>query len=210
MLARAGVLQGQAAALHWQYHDGFAEAFPDVDLRRSVFVADGPCPTASGGTATADLMLHLIGRRHGEDLAVEIADQMVYNAFRDGDGAQRVSVQARRGMRNAHVAEAGRMMGARTEDPMTPAQIAEEIGISTRQLERLFSRYMHCSPKKYATDMRLEKARNLLLQTEIPITEVALACGFASASHFSRVYRGRYGEPPSSDRASPGRVRAMA
>ena len=210
ILARAGLLDGEPAAIHWQFHDGFAEAFPEVELRRTVFAADGRFPTASGGTATADLMLHLIGEAHGPDLAMEIADQMVYNAVRDAGGAQRLSVQARHGMRNAHVSEAIRMMGEATEDAMSPSAIARRLGISTRQLERLFHRHLRCSPKKYATDIRLNKARNLLLQTEISITEIAQACGFGSSSHFSRVYRERYGISPSSQRAFPVRREALS
>lgn len=203
ILARAGLLDGEPATVHWQFHDGFEEAFPRVELRRSVFACDGRFPTASGGTATADLMLHLIGEAHGPDLAMEIADQMVYNAVRDAGGAQRLSVQARHGMRNAHVSEAIRMMGAATDEPLPPSEIARRLGISTRQLERLFHRHLGCSPKKYATDIRLNKARNLLLQTETSITEIAQACGFGSSSHFSRVYRARYGISPSLQRAIP-------
>lgn len=204
VLARAGLLDGRRATVHWQFHDGFEENFPEVHLHRSVFVADGKYPTASGGTATADLMLHLIARKHGEDLSVAVADQMVYNAARSGDAAQRFSVQSRFGMRNAHVTEAVRLMTETTEEPLSPAEIADHLNISTRQLERLFKRYMKCSPKKFATDMRLERARNLLLQTEISITEVAHACGFASTGHFSRVYRTRYGVTPTRQRARTG------
>ena len=206
ILAEAGLLDGEPAAIHWQFHDGFAEAYPEVDLRRSVFVSDGKYPTASGGTATADLVLHIIGEAHGPDLAVEIADQMVYNAVRDASGAQRLSVQARHGMRNQHVSEAIRLMADATEETLSTAEIADRLGISTRQLERLFGRYLQCSPKKYATTIRLNKARNLLLQTEISITEIAQACGFGSASHFSRVYRERYGVSPSLQRALPSPI----
>ncbi len=201
VLAEAGLMAGEPAAIHWAFHDGFVESFPDIQLKRSVFVADTRHPTASGGTATADLMLHLIAAEHGNDLALAVADQMVYNAVRDGTGEQRLSVEARHGIRNAHVVEAIRMMGERLDDPPSPSEIATARGISMRQLERLFERHVKCSPKKYATDMRLEKARNLLLQTESSVTDIALACGFGSSSNFSRVYRARYGVTPTMARA---------
>ncbi len=203
ILARAGLLDGQRASIHWEFHDRFEEEFPRVQLSRSVFVADARYPTASGGTATADLMLHLIGETHGYDLSVAVADQMVYNAVRSGTAAQRVSIQARNGMRNAHVAEAIRLMGQTTDAPISPKEIARQIGITTRQLERLFKRYMRRSPKRYGTELRLEKARNLLLQTEISVTEIACACGFDSSSHFSRVYRAHFGVAPTTQRPHP-------
>jgi transcriptional regulator GlxA family with amidase domain len=165
-----------------------------------VFVADEKIITASGGTATADLMLHLIERDHGRDLAVNVADQMVYNAVRDATAEQRVSLQSRHGMRNPHMAKAIQKMGDTLETPVSPTVIAEEIGISTRQLERLFGKYLNCSPKKYYIEMRLEKARHLLIQTEKSITEIALACGFESSGHFARMYRAAFGITPTLQR----------
>ncbi|MEM9550822.1 MAG: GlxA family transcriptional regulator [Pseudomonadota bacterium] len=204
VLAEAGFLDDMKAAIHWEYHDSFMEAFPEVNLVRNVFVADEKHVTASGGTATADLMLNLIERDHGHDLSVAVADQMVYNSVREATAEQRVSLQSRNGMRNAHLAKAIQIMQERLEDPISPALIAERVGISTRQLERLFGKYLNSSPKKFFMEMRLERARNLLIQSEASVTEVALACGFDSPGHFSRVYRAAFGIPPiqQSDRRS--------
>ncbi|MCT4553666.1 MAG: GlxA family transcriptional regulator [Pelagimonas sp.] len=200
LLASAGFLDGMKTSIHWEYHDAFAEEFPDVPLVRNVFVADEKHMTASGGTATADLMLHLIERDHGHDLSVAVADKMVYNAVRNATAEQRVSLQSRNGMRNAHMVRAIQRMQAAISEPVSPSLIAEEIGISTRQLERLFGKYLNTSPKRFYMEMRLERARNLLVQTENSVTEVALACGFESAGHFSRVYRSCFGITPNSQR----------
>ncbi|WP_073250782.1 GlxA family transcriptional regulator [Shimia gijangensis] len=197
IFAKAGFLDGVQAAIHWEFHDSFMEEFPEVALVRNVFVADEKFITASGGTATADLMLHLIENAHGHDLAVAVADQMVYNAVRDATAEQRVSLQSRHGMRNPHMAKAIQRMNDTLDAPISPALIAEEIGISARQLERLFGKYLNCSPKKYYVEMRLERARNLLVQTDRSITDIALACGFESPGHFSRVYRANFGVSPS-------------
>ncbi|MGR3761604.1 GlxA family transcriptional regulator [Roseobacteraceae bacterium NS-SX3] len=196
ILAKAGFLDGMQAAIHWDYHDSFMEEFPEVNLVRNVFVADEKYITASGGTATADLMLHLIERGHGYDLSVAVADQMVYNAVRNATAAQRVSLQSRNGMRNKHLAKAIQIMHDRLDDPVSPALIAQDLGISTRQLERLFGKYVNSSPKKYFMEMRLERARHLLLQTEASVTEIAMACGFDSPGHFARVYRAAFGVTP--------------
>lgn len=200
ILAKAGLLDGMRAAIHWDYHEAFAEEFPEVDLTPSVFVADEKVVTASGGTATADLMLHLIAEAHGEELATAVADQLVYNTVREGTAEQRVSIQSRHGIRNPHLSFAIARMAETLEEPLSPAQIAREIGISTRQLERLFGRYLNASPKKYQLDLRLQKARQLLLQTEMPVTEIGFACGFKSTGHFSRSYRAHFGVAPSSQR----------
>lgn len=201
VLAKAGFLDDVETALHWAWHDLFTEEFPDVRLVRNVFVARGKIITASGGTAAADLMLHLIGRAHGEDLATEVADQMVYNAVREGTAAQRVSIQSRHGMRNEHLKRAIAIMEEAIETPMSPSLIAEELGISTRQLERLFGRYLNSTPKHYFMEMRLHRAQNLLVQSEQSVTEIAMACGFLTTSHFSKVYRAHFGRSPLSQRA---------
>lgn len=202
VLARAGFLNGMEAAIHWDYHDLFTEKFPEVRLVRNVFVAHEKIITASGGTAAADLMLHLIGAEHGAALATAVADQMVYNAVREGSAPQRVSLQSRYGMRNAHVVRAIAMMEENIEDPPTPFDIAEEIGITTRQLERLFTKYLNATPKAYLMQMRLHRARNLLVQSEQSITEIAVACGFSSNSHFSKVFRSHFGRSPVSHRTT--------
>ncbi|WP_293572699.1 GlxA family transcriptional regulator [Phaeobacter sp.] len=202
ILAEGGLLDELQAAIHWEYHDSFMEAFPEVNLVRNVFVADEKHMTASGGTATADLMLHLIERDHGNDLAVSVADQMVYNAVRNATAEQRVSLQSRNGMRNAHLVHAIQRMKETIETPVSPSVIATELGISTRQLERLFGKYLNSSPKKYYTEIRLERARNLLVQTEASVTDIALSCGFESPGHFSRVYKAAYGVTPVLQRSS--------
>lgn len=201
VLAEAGLLDGVRTALHWVYHDAFMEEYPDVNLVRNVFVADEKFVTASGGSATADLMLHFIGQTHGTELATAVADQMVYNVVREASAEQRVSLQARHGMRKPHLARAIDYMKTAIEEPVSTADIAAHIGISTRQLERLFGRYLNCSPGKYYLEMRLEKARNMLLQSECSVTDAAVATGFKSATHFTRVYRGAFGVAPGQQRA---------
>lgn len=193
VLAEAGFLDGVEAALHWGYHDLMAERFPLVRLCRGVFVAGPRFDTAAGGTAAADLVLHLVARAHGPDLATAVADQMLYNAVREGSALQRVSVQARHGMRNAHLLQAVRLMEDSLEAPLRPAEVASRLGISTRQLERLFDRHLGTSPKRFAMDLRLTRARNLLVQTEQSVAEIAMASGFNSTSQFSRAFRARFG-----------------
>ena len=202
VLAKAGFLDGVEASIHWEFHDLFAESFPEVALVRNVFVANQKIVTASGGTAAADLMLHLIAVEHGTDLAVAVADQMVYNAVREGTAAQRVSLQSRYGMRSAHMTRAIEMIEENIETPIAPFAIAACLGISTRQLERLVGKYLNTSPKRYIVERRLHRAKNLIAQTELPIAQIAMACGFNSTSHFSKVFRSQFGNSPLSRRTT--------
>ena len=202
VLAEARLLDGRKATIHWENHDGFAEAFPQVDLFRSVFVHDGNRITAAGGTSSIDLVLHMIALAHGDALATEIADQMLHTAIRTDQDSQRLSIPTRIGVRHTRLAAVIARMEANLEDPISPAQLAADAGMSTRQLERLFRRYLNRSPKRYYMETRLSRARNLLMQTELPIIEVALASGFSSPSHFSKCYRAQYGSTPYRERGT--------
>ncbi|MCR9139306.1 MAG: GlxA family transcriptional regulator [Alphaproteobacteria bacterium] len=199
VLAKTGLLDGKSCAIHWAYHDILSEEFPAIRLRRSVYVSDEPIVSASGGPAAADLMLHMISEAHGHDLASQIADQMVYNAVRSGVSEQRLSFSARFGMRNHKIVRAFRIMESHVEDRVKTTEIASELGITVRQLQRLFNRFVGKSPARVYSEIRLDKARNLLLQTDMSVTEVSVACGFGSTSNFSKSYREYFGHSPNSE-----------
>lgn len=203
-LAKAGLLDGRKATIHWENQDGFLEEFEDVKLTKSVFVMDGNRWTTAGGTSSLDLMLKVIAADHGEDLANTVADQLIYNAIRTDQDTQRLSIPTRIGVRHPKLSQVIQMMEANIEDPISPADLAEDVGMSTRQLERLFRRYLNRSPKRYYMELRLQKARNLLMQTDMSVINVALACGFASPSHFSKCYRSHYNTTPYRERGTQG------
>lgn len=201
-LAKAGLLDGKRATIHWENQDSFAEEFDEVTLTKSVFVVDGNRITTAGGTASIDLMLKLIAEDHGEDLANLVADQLIYTSIRTDQDTQRLSIPTRIGVRHPKLGQVIRMMEQNIEDPISPAQLATDVAMSTRQLERLFRRYLNRSPKRYYMELRLGKARNLLMQTDMSVINVALACGFASPSHFSKCYRAHYDTTPYRERGS--------
>jgi len=201
-LARAGLLDGKKATIHWENQDSFAEEFDDVELTKSVFVIDGNRMTTAGGTSSIDLMLKLIADDHGEDLANSVADQLIYSSIRTDQDTQRLSVPTRIGVRHPKLSQVIQMMETNIEEPISPSILAKDVGMSTRQLERLFRRYLNRSPKRYYMELRLQKARNLLMQTDMSVINVALACGFASPSHFSKCYRAHYDTTPYRERGS--------
>jgi transcriptional regulator GlxA family with amidase domain len=203
-LAKAGLLDGKKATIHWENQDGFLEEFEDVKLTKSVFVVDGNRLSTAGGTSSIDLMLKLIAADHGDEVANTVADQLIYSSIRTDQDTQRLSIPTRIGVRHPKLSQVIQMMEANIEDPISPADLAEEVGMSTRQLERLFRRYLNRSPKRYYMELRLQKARNLLMQTDMSVINVALACGFASPSHFSKCYRAHYNTTPYRERGTQG------
>ena len=203
-LAKAGLLDGKRATTHWENHDSFSESFEDVQLTKSVFVIDGNRMSTAGGTSSIDLMLTVIANDHGEELANSVADQLIYSTIRTDQDTQRLSIPTRIGVRHPKLSRVIQIMEQHIEEPISPAQLARDVGMSTRQLERLFRRYLNRSPKRYYMELRLAKARNLLMQTNMSVINVALACGFASPSHFSKCYRAHYDTTPYRERGSHG------
>ncbi len=203
-LAKAGLLEGKRATIHWENADSFAEEFENVELTKSVFLIDGSRMTTAGGTSSIDLLLKLIADDFGEELANAVADQMIYSSIRTDQDTQRLSTPTRIGVRHPKLSQVIQMMEKNIEEPISPSILAKDVGMSTRQLERLFRRYLNRSPKRYYMELRLQKARNLLMQTDMSVINVALACGFASPSHFSKCYRAHYNTTPYRERGTQG------
>ncbi len=201
-LAKAGLLDGKRATIHWENHDAFTEEFLEVELTKSVFVKDGNRWTTAGGTSSIDLFLQIIADHHGETLANAVADQQIYSAIRTDQDTQRLSIPTRIGVRHPKLSRVIQAMEQNIEEPISPSVLAKDVGMSTRQLERLFRRYLNRSPKRYYMELRLQKARNLLMQTDMSVINVALACGFASPSHFSKCYRSHYDTTPYRERGA--------
>ena len=201
-MAKAGLLDGKKATIHWENQDSFIEEFDEVTLTKSVFVVDGNRITTAGGTASIDLMLKIVADDHGEDLANAVADILIYSSIRTDQDTQRLSIPTRIGVRHPKLSKVIQIMETNIEEPISPAVLARDVGMSTRQLERLFRRYLSRSPKRYYMELRLQKARNLLMQTDMTVINVALACGFASPSHFSKCYRSHYDTTPYRERGT--------
>ncbi len=201
-LAKAGLLQGRTATIHWENRESLKEEFPELKVSTAVFVVDKNRYSAAGGAAAADLMLSLIATDHGPELANAVADQMIYTTARTDKDEQRLSIPTRIGVRHPKLSGVIKMMEANLEEPMSPPELAARAGMSTRQLERLFRRYLNRSPKRYYMELRLQKARSLLMQTDMSVINVALASGFASPSHFSKCYRAHFNTTPYRERGT--------
>ena len=200
LLARAGLLDGYRVAVHWEGLAGFRERHPQVEVGDALFECDRDRLTCAGGHACADMMLDLIGRRHGTALAMAVAEQLIHERLRAGSERQRMGLAARVGVRNATLLGAVEVMEENIDTPLSAEQVAAAAGISRRQLERLFRRHLDDTPGGFYLKLRLRRARELLQNTALGVLDVATACGFGSAAYFSRAYRTRYGRPPVRDR----------
>lgn len=209
ILARAGLLDGYRCTIHWENLAGFVEDFPDIEVTSELFEIDRNRFSCSGGTAPIDLMLNVIARQHGHELAASVADQFMHERIRDQHDHQRMSLPARLGVRHPKLLAVIEMMEQNLEEPLCRSDLAKNTGLSTRQLERLFRKYLNRSPARYYLELRLNKARLLLLQTNMSIIDVALACGFVSASHFSKCYRDFFGHTPRKERGLPINMEAL-
>lgn len=201
ILAKAGLLSGKRCAIHWENLPGFQETFPKADVYADLFEVDGNVYTCAGGTAALDMMLSLVDEDHDETLINAICEQALTDRVRGPHDRQRLPLRARLGVQNARILSIIEMMEANLSEPLTLIEIAEHAGLSRRQIERLFRQHMGRSPARYYLEIRLDRARHLLIQSSLPVVEVAVACGFVSASHFSKCYRELYGRSPQQERA---------
>ena len=203
LLAMAGLLDGYTCTIHWENQPGFIEEFPDINVTSALFEIDRDRFTGAGGTSALDMILSLISSQHGQVLASSVAENILHSPIRQPGQHQRMSLPARIGARHPKMVGIIEQMENNLEDPLSPSLLARQAGLSTRQLERLFRRYLDRSPKRYYLELRLKKARSLLLQTSMSVINVALACGFSSPSHFSKCYRAYYSRTPYRERGLP-------
>ena len=201
LLARAGLLEGQRCSIHWENLPAFREDFPEIEAQADLFEVTENRLTCSGGTAALDMMLHLIAAEYGQELATKVSEQCIVDRIRSSFDHQRLPYRVRHGIHHPKLISAIELMEANVEEPLEQEALASYVGLSRRQLERLFGKHLGRTPAQYYLELRLERARNLLYQTTMPIMGVAFACGFVSASHFSTCYRQLYGKTPRAERS---------
>jgi AraC family transcriptional regulator, glycine betaine-responsive activator len=201
MLARAGLLaRCCCCTTHWQSLAALAEAFPELDASGNLFEVGPDRFTDAGGAATLDLAVHRIALAHGRELADRVAEACVLDRPRAADAPQRRAREARLSALRPKLTLLARLMEANVEEPLTQGQLASRVGLSRRQVERLFQRHLGRTPSQHYLGVRLERARVLLAETDLPVVGVACATGFVSASHFATCYRQHFGRTPRMER----------
>ncbi|MCF5294114.1 helix-turn-helix domain-containing protein [Pseudomonas syringae] len=199
-LAQRGRLDRYRAAGHWGWQEDCAERFPKVIATSHLFDWDRDRLTACGGMSVLDLLLAVLSRDHGAELAGAVSEELVVERIREGGERQRIPLQNRLGSSHPKLTQAVLLMEANIEEPLTTDEIAQHVCVSRRQLERIFKQYLNRVPSQYYLELRLNKARQMLMQTSKSIIQIGLSCGFSSGPHFSSAYRNFFGATPREDR----------
>jgi transcriptional regulator GlxA family with amidase domain len=200
ILAEAGLLTGRRCTVHWEYADLFRSRYPSLKVSRDLYVVDRDVFTCSGGTAALDMMLYFVSEASSPDIALAVAEQFIHPQIRRQEDHQRLEMHTRYGIDSPKLVEIIRLMESALENPLDIRQISERVGISARQVERLFREQIGASPKAFYIGLRLARARTLLRQTINPILAIAVECGFGSTSHFSHAYKREFGVAPTDER----------
>lgn len=199
-LAQLGLLDGYRAAVHWRWLDEFAERYPKAIATNHLFDWDRDRLTACGGMTVVDLLLAVLSRDHGAELAGAVSEELVVERIREGGERQRIPLQNRLGSSHPRLTQAVLLMEANIEEPLTTDEISQHVCVSRRQLERIFKQYLNRVPSQYYLELRLNRARQMLMQSSKSIIQIGLSCGFSSGPHFSSAYRNFFGVTPRDDR----------
>ena len=197
IVARAGLLDGKSATIHWSWLNGFKENFDRVEVEESLFTLDSKVMTCSGGLAGVDLMLRLIEEINGSSFSGEIADQMLHHPIRSAASPQRSTMGRSTETMRPLLREAMTLIENNIEEPLTVPQIAKVLGVSQRQLERQFKKNVGCTVVQFGLLKRLQNARLLLISTDMSIRQIATASGFNTMSHFAFSFGKFFGRRPS-------------
>ena len=206
-LARAGLLDGYQCSIHWEMLSSLTEQYPAVQVSRSLFTIDRDRYTSSGGTAPMDMMLNFVRRQCGLEISAGVAEQFIYERIRDPRELQRIPLRHFVGKQSMKLVAAVELMEANIHEPISQVELATYVGLSRRQLQRLFQKYLFCTPSRYYLQLRLHRARELLHQTDLSLVDVSAQTGFVSNSHFSKSYKEFFGHAPSKARRMPDDAR---
>lgn len=199
-LADAGALDGVRAALPWALYADADSVADRAIFTPHLFEVDDNCLTCCGGAASIDFALNLVEAIYGANVQAQVKETLCIDRVRGKEERQRVALQARFGALQPKLSEAVTLMEANIEEPLSTDDIAALVGLSRRQLERLFKQYLGSLPSRYYLELRLQRARQLLLDTHYSIVQVGLMCGFSSGSHFSTAFGALFGNTPREER----------
>ncbi|MGB7285406.1 MAG: GlxA family transcriptional regulator [Salaquimonas sp.] len=197
ILAAAGLMDGYRMTVHWEHAPSLVEIAPNLKLEKSIFIIDRDRYTCAGGIAALDMAHELITGHHGEEFATKVSDWYMHTDIRASGQPQRAGFVQRYGTTSAPIIRAIEVMENHFGDPLDLNQISEVAKVGSRQLNRLFREKLSTGTMEFYRDLRLDKAKNLLAQSPLSITEIAIATGFCSSAHFAKTFKAKFGGPPS-------------
>lgn len=201
LLAEAQLIQNRSVTLHWQAAPAFMEEYPSAKVSNEIFELEKNLVTCAGGTASLDMMLSLIQKIMGRELALKICDQFITKGIRDKSDKQRIDIASRLNLHHPRMLKVISLMEQNIEEPLSTNQLSEQSHISIRQLQRLFKTHFNKSPTCYYLELRLQRAKQLLKESPLSIAEVSIACGFNSTPHFTTSYKNHFDICPSKERS---------
>jgi len=191
------LMRGYRMTLHWEHAQALSEVSPDLLIERSLYVIDRNRLTCAGGTAPLDMMHALITKHHGAEFARQVSDWFLHTTIRLSSEPQRAGLAERYRTHNQAILAVIETMENHIADPLELQQLAAVVGLGARQLNRLFKQKLGTSTIAFYRKLRLDISENLLLQSQLSITEIAIAAGFVSTAHFSSIFKSHYGVSPS-------------
>lgn len=203
VLGNAGLLDGYRCTVHWEYMTTFCEKYPNAFTDLKLFSIDRDRFTCAGGTAPLDMMLNIVRKQFSHELSAAIGEEFMSERIRTENDLQRIPLRTYLGPSHSKLMEIVSLMEANLEEPISLDELAIYVNMSRRQLERQFQKHLNCTPSRYYLKLRLVRARKLLTQTNMSITDIGIACGFVSTPHFSKCYREYFGTPPRNERITP-------
>jgi transcriptional regulator GlxA family with amidase domain len=200
VLAEAGLLDGRDVSAHWSMRPAWEEIHHAIFFNDRIFSVGDRVLTCCGGRGSIDLALHCVARHCSSQIAKAVGDQLNCDRVRDSCDRQTPASSLQTRAWNAPLQRAIALMEQNLEQPLNAVEISRAIKIGQRQLQRLFKQFADCTPNRYYLNRRLDRARTLLRQVAMSVTEVSVASGFTSSSHFTKCYKQRFGIRPSADR----------
>lgn len=200
VLAKAGLLANHRCTIHWEDMAAFEESYPLIEVSRSRYVRDGQIFTCAGGTAAIDLFLQFLTENLGPEVSSDVARQIMYQSTRVGSDILPIKDSPYKTIPNQPIREAARLMHENFENPIAIEEIAKQVNVSQKQLERLFKEYFHATPQLHYRTIRLDHARALVRLTKFEIWKIAMIVGFSSSQYFAKCYLERFGIAPSEER----------
>lgn len=200
VMADAGLLSNHRAVLHWWEDGSIFERYPNIRICDESFILDRQRATSRGGTSTMDMMMLLLAKEHGGEVTESLIQHFIRARIGGTVKTHRKLLTEQQWQEQPKLKDAIELMLSNIEEPLSTDDISGHIGISRRQLERLFRKYLDSVPSKYYQQIRLERARQLLHQTKLSIMDIAMQCGYSSGAHLSTNYRSYYGMTPSDER----------
>ncbi len=199
-LVKSGLLDDYKCTIHWENIASLKESYRRVTFLEELFVIDRDRMTCTGGIAPIDMVLALVRQHLGNTIVAEISNQFILERVRDSHDRQHIPLAARLGFNHRPLMQLATLMEENLEEPLSAVELARSARLSLRQVQRMFNDALGTTPTKYYLRLRLRRARELLLQSQMSITQISVTCGFQSTCHFSKSYRALYGRTPRSER----------